>query len=138
MRPHLGAQRRALAGEHRADAALVLGGAPALEQALRLEPVDQPRDVVRLDHQTLAELADAQLAAGALELEQDVVPRERRLSGRREPLLDGAQGERLGAEQIAPGADDRVSLAFHPRVPWRHLARSRIFAFANTVKSVYL
>src|SRR5262249_38655181 len=41
------------------------------------------------------------------------VPCERRLPRCTQPVLDGANGQRLGAEQVAPGADRRVRLAFH-------------------------
>src|SRR5947207_3647313 len=105
MRPHSLAQYRALFAEHREGAASVAGCAPAREQPFALEPVKQARDVIGLDHQALAEFADAQPSARALKLEQQVVPGERRLAGGLQLRFDGGARQRVRAEEMAPGAN---------------------------------
>jgi hypothetical protein len=96
MRPHPFAQSRA--------AATILRRALALKQTFRFEPIYQTSDVVRLDRNALAELADAQPSARTPKLEQHVIPCQGWFARGAQPLFDSAQRQRMSAEEMAPGA----------------------------------
>src|SRR5262252_11204864 len=74
---------------------------------------------MRLDHEALAEVADAQAAPRTLKFEQHVIPGQGRLARGCELLFDLAERQRMRADKTAPGANYRITLLLlHDPSPW--------------------
>ena len=83
----------------------------AHDQALALEPVDEPRDAGAAEQHAVGQLGHAQAPVGrGLQVDQDVVRGKREVVRRRELGVELAHERRVDPQQPAPRAElERVS-----------------------------
>src|SRR5215475_12220515 len=111
--PHLLLQRAAPIGNDDPLAAGVVRTGLASDQTLAFEPVEQAGEVVLREQCLLLELVGSQPPVGsAYELEQHVVPGERREAGLFEIAFDRAEHGLLRPNQAGPGQDYGIARLF--------------------------
>ena len=115
----------AVVGEHREVAAAVLGAALAVDEAVSLQPVDEPGHAAGAEQHGAREVGHAQAPLrGVLEQQQDLVRAQRKLVGApraRRPAGGTASSARARSRATPPARRPQspaaVSLLAHGRLP---------------------